>query len=344
MDLLEFDLDFEKPLMELAAQIRMMKKEGGELENPTKIQEALEELSARVQETYANLSTWEIVQVARHKTRPHTTDYINLIFDNFMELHGDRAFGDDAALIGGLATFDGETVIVLGHQKGSGPKDQQFRNFGMPHPEGYRKAYRLMQMAGKFKFPLICLIDTPGAFPGLADEERGQAEAIAANLALMARLPVPIIAVVIGEGGSGGALGISIADRLLMLAYSIYTVAAPEAAASILWRDNSFAPQAAEAMKISAREVLTTHIIDGIIAEPVGGAHRNPVLAASFLKDALRDHLAELKKFSLEELIEARYQKFRAIGCSGYRETSGPGDSPRNFRLHSIESTEQDNA
>ncbi|HET8843949.1 MAG TPA: carboxyl transferase domain-containing protein, partial [Ktedonobacteraceae bacterium] len=207
-----------------------------------------------------------------------------------------------------------ETVMVLGHQKGYGAKDQQFRNFGMPHPEGYRKAYRLMQMAGKFKFPIICLIDTPGAFPGLADEERGQAEAIASNLALMARLPVPIIAVVIGEGGSGGALGISVADRLLMLAHSVYTVAAPEAAASILWRDNTFAPQAAEAMRISAREVLATGIIDGLVAEPVGGAHRNPVLAASHLQIALKEHLAELKMYSPEQLIEKRYQKFRAIG------------------------------
>lgn len=344
MELLEYDLDFEKPLMELAEKIRLMRKEGGDLENPTKIQEALEELSSQVQETYANLSTWETVQVARHKDRPRTLDYINLIFDNFMELHGDRAFGDDAALIGGLATFNTETVVVLGHQKGYGPKDQQFRNFGMPHPEGYRKAYRLMQMAGKFKFPLICLIDTPGAFPGLADEERGQAEAIAANLALMARLPVPIIAVVIGEGGSGGALGISVADCLLMLTYSIYTVAAPEAAASILWRDNSFAPQAAEAMKISAREVLATRIIDGLVPEPVGGAHRNPVLAASFLKETLKEHLAHLKKFSLEELIEMRYQKFRAIGRFEHGDSSGLEHSLIHFRQRSIQSAKQENA
>lgn len=335
MELLEYDLEFEKPLMELAEKIRLMQKERGDLENPTKIQEALDELTARLQETYANLSTWQTVQVARHKARPHTTDYIKLIFDDFMELHGDRAFGDDAALIGGLATFDAQTVIVLGHQKGYGPKDQQFRNFGMPHPEGYRKAYRLMQMAGRFKFPLICLIDTPGAFPSLADEERGQAEAIAANLALMARLPVPIISVVIGEGGSGGALGISVADRLLMLAYSIYTVAAPEAAASILWRDNAFAPQAAEAMRISAREVLATRIIDGIVPEPVGGAHRNPVLAASFLKDSLKEHLAELKKSSFEELIEMRYQKFRAIGSFEQYGVSKRRGSLLHFKRHS---------
>lgn len=314
MNSMEYDLEFEQPLLDLAKEIRLMLQEGGELENPTRIQKAQEALYTQMQEIYTNLNAWQTVQVARHKDRPRATDYIRLAFDDFLELHGDRAFGDDPALIGGLATFNHETVVVLGHQKGYGAKDQQFRNFGMPHPEGYRKAYRLMQMAGKFKFPVICLIDTPGAFPGLADEERGQAEAIASNLALMARLPVPIIAVVIGEGGSGGALGISVADRLLMLAHSVYTVAAPEAAASILWRDNAFAHRAAEAMRISAREVLATRIIDGLVPEPVGGAHRNPLLAASHLQGALKEHLSDLKRYSAEQLIEMRYQKFRAIG------------------------------
>ncbi|HXR65364.1 MAG TPA: acetyl-CoA carboxylase carboxyltransferase subunit alpha [Ktedonobacteraceae bacterium] len=317
MDFAEYDLEFEQPLVELVEEIRLMQREGGEMENPTKIQETIEELHTRIQEIYSNLSAWQTVQVARHKDRPRAADYIRLVFDNFMELHGDRLFGDDPALIGGLATFDNETVIVLGHQKGYGAKDQQFRNFGMPHPEGYRKAYRLMQMAAKFKFPVISLIDTPGAFPGLADEERGQAEAIASNLALMARLPVPIIAVVIGEGGSGGALGIGVADRLLMLAHSVYTVAAPEAAASILWRDNTFAHRAAEAMRISAREVLATQIIDGLVPEPIGGAHRNAVLAARHLQTALKEHLSELKGYSPEQLIEMRYQKFRSIGPVG---------------------------
>lgn len=314
MDSLEYDLEFERPLMELAEKIRLMRLEGEGLDNAARIQEALEELHTQTQEMYANLSAWQTVLVARHRERPHAMDYVRLIFDNFTELHGDRAFGDDPALIGGLATFDKNTVLVLGHQKGSGARDQQFRNFGMPHPEGYRKAYRLMQMAGKFHFPVICLIDTPGAFPGLADEERGQAEAIASNLALMSRLPVPIIGVVIGEGGSGGALGISVADRLLMLAHSVYTVAAPEAAASILWRDNAFAYRAAEAMRISAREVLATRIIDGLIPEPVGGAHRNPVLAASHLQIALKEHLTDLLEYTSEELIALRYQKYRSIG------------------------------
>ena len=314
MEPLKCDLDFEQPLEELIERIRTLREEGGELENPGLIQEATEELHTRLQEIYANLTTWQTVQVARHKDRPRADDYLRLICDDFMELHGDRAFGDDPALIGGLATFDRQTVLFLAHQKGRGTKDQQFRNFGMPHPEGYRKAYRLMEMAGRFKFPVICLIDTPGAFPGLEDEERGQSEAIAANLALMARLPVPIIAVVIGEGGSGGALAISVADRLLMLEHSVYTVAAPEAAASILWRDSAFAPDAAEAMRITARELLTTGIIDDIIPEPVGGAHRAPMLVASHLQMALKEHLHTLQQYTPPKLLETRYQKFRTIG------------------------------
>lgn len=310
----EYDLEFEQPLAQLAKEIQVMRQEGGRLENPTRISEAEDALRTGMLELYDNLNAWQTVQVARHKQRPRTSDYLRLICDDFMELHGDRTFGDDPAIIGGLATFAGQTVLFLGHQKGTGASDQQFRNFGMPHPEGYRKAARLMQLAGRFKFPVISLIDTPGAFPALADEERGQAQAIAANLALMARLPVPIIAVVIGEGGSGGALGIGVADRLLMLEHSVYTVAAPEAAASILWRDTAFAPQAAEAMRISAREVLTTGIIDGLVPEPVGGAHRNPVLAATYLQTALKEHLYNLSQSSTEQLIETRYQKIRAIG------------------------------
>ncbi|HEY0754207.1 MAG TPA: acetyl-CoA carboxylase carboxyltransferase subunit alpha [Ktedonobacteraceae bacterium] len=313
----EYDLEFEQPLAEIAKEIEIMRQEGGDLENPALLQEKTTELHTRLQEIYANLSAWQTVQVARHKNRPRALDYLHLICENMLELHGDRLFGDDPALIGGLATFNGETVVFLAHQKGTDSKDQQQRNFGMPHPEGYRKAYRLMEMAGKFKFPVICLIDTPGAFPGLEDEERGQSRAIAANLMLMACLPVPILAVVIGEGGSGGALAISIADRLLMLEHSVYTVAAPEAAASILWRDNSFAAQAAEAMRISARELVETHIIDKLIPEPVGGAHRNPTLAASHLHAALKAHLQDLQSLTPQELIAKRYQKYRAIGHFG---------------------------
>jgi acetyl-CoA carboxylase carboxyl transferase subunit alpha len=313
MEFREYDLEFEQPLLELMEMICIMRQEGGAFENPQRIQKAIEELQTRTQELYANLSAWQTVQVVRHKDRPRTSDYIKLLFDDFLELHGDRTLGDDQAIIGGLATFYNRTVVVIGHQKGHGIQDQQQHSFGMAHPEGYRKAYRLMQMAGKFKFPIISLIDTPGAFPSLADEERGQARAIAANLALMARLPVPIIAVVIGEGGSGGALGIGVSDRLLMLEHSIYTVASPEAAAAILWRDSSFAPQAAEAMHIGAREILATKIIDGIIAEPLGGAHRNPALAATYLQTALKEHMGVLTHYSSEQLIEMRYQKFRTF-------------------------------
>lgn len=314
MEPIKCSLAFEEPLEELVEKIQVLRAEGGDLEHAGRIREATEELYARLQEIYANLTTWQTVQVARHKDRPHADDFLRLICDDFTELHGDRVFGDDPALIGGLATFDCQTVLFLAHQKGRGTRDQQFRNFGMPHPEGYRKAYRLMEMAGRFKFPVICLIDTPGAFPGLEDEERGQSEAIAANLSLMARLPVPILAVVIGEGGSGGALAISLADRLLMLRYSIYTVAAPEAAASILWRDSALAASAAEAMRISARDLLSTGIIDGIIPEPVGGAHRAPTLMASHLQAALKEHLHALKQLSPSALMAMRYQKFRAIG------------------------------
>lgn len=313
----EYDLGFEHPLKELVEEIRLLSLNSEKQENLLRIQEATEELQTRMQEIYSHLNAWQTLQVARHWRRPRASDYIHLLFDDFLELHGDRTFGDDKAIIGGIAEFQGQTVIVLGHQKGYGAKDQQFRNWGMPHPEGYRKAYRLMQMAAKFKFPVICLIDTPGAFPGLADEERGQAEAIASNLALMARLPVPIIAVVIGEGGSGGALGIGVADRLLMLEHSVYTVAAPEAAASILWHDKTLAPLAAEAMRISAREVFATQIIDDVVPEPPGGAHRDPVHAACYLRTALREHLWDLTQYSPEKLISMRYQKFRTIGPIG---------------------------
>ncbi|MDQ2902248.1 MAG: acetyl-CoA carboxylase carboxyltransferase subunit alpha [Chloroflexota bacterium] len=313
---MDYDLEFEQPLAQLAEEIRVLKEERGDLENPTHLQKALGTLADRTREIYAGLTSWQTVLVARHKNRPRSMDYIRLMCDDFLELHGDRVFGDDPALRVGLATFGGQTVMFICHDKGRGA-EQKLRNFGMPRPEGYRKAYRLMKMAEKFGFPLVCLIDTPGAFPSLEDEERGQSAAIASNLYLMSRLPVPIIAVVIGEGGSGGALGISVADRLLMLEHSVYTVAAPEAAASILWRDTSFAPHAADAMQISARELIRTQIIDGQIPEPLGGAHRDYMLAAKYLKDALQEHLHDLWQLSTTELLERRYQKFRAIGKFG---------------------------
>jgi len=314
-----YDLEFEKPLAELERKILGLQRKGDRLRHDEhlQLQEAERELRRRTEEIYNRLSAWQTVQVARHKDRPYSADYIHLICDDFFELHGDRAFGDDHAIITGPATLDGQTVMLVCHQKGRDTKEKQFRNLGMPHPEGYRKAGRIMEQAEKFGYPVICLIDTPAAFPGLGDEERGQAEAIASNLYSMSRLRVPIIAVVIGEGGSGGALAISIADRILMLQYSIYTVAPPEAAANILWRDTAFAPQAAEAMRISARELKEINLVDELISEPLGGAHRDHRAAADNLKAALLKQLADLQALPVDELVEKRYQKFRNIGKFG---------------------------
>ncbi|HAE82400.1 MAG TPA: acetyl-CoA carboxylase carboxyl transferase subunit alpha [Ktedonobacter sp.] len=314
-----YDLEFEKPLAELERKILGLQRKGDRLRNDEhlQLQEAERELRRRTEEIYNRLSAWQTVQVARHKDRPYSADYIHLMCDDFFELHGDRAFGDDHAIMTGPATLDGQTVMLVCHQKGRDTKEKQFRNLGMPHPEGYRKAGRIMEQAEKFGYPVICLIDTPAAFPGLGDEERGQAEAIASNLYSMSRLRVPIIAVVIGEGGSGGALAISIADRILMLQYSIYTVAPPEAAANILWRDTAFAPQAAEAMRISARELKEINLVDELISEPLGGAHRDHRAAADNLKAALLKQLADLQALPVDELVEKRYQKFRNIGKFG---------------------------
>jgi acetyl-CoA carboxylase carboxyl transferase subunit alpha len=318
-----YDLEFEKPLAELERKIINLQRKGDRLrpDEHKQLQEAERDLRHRTEEIYSKLTAWQTVQVARHKDRPYAADYIRLMCDDFFELHGDRAFGEDHAIMAGPAKLDGETVMLVCHQKGRDTKERQFRNFGMSHPEGYRKAGRLMEQAEKFGFPVICLTDTPAAFPGLGDEERGQAQAIASNLYLMSRLRVPIIAVVTGEGGSGGALAISVADRILMLEYSIYSVAPPEAAASILWRDTAFAPQAAEAMRISARELKALDLIDELIPEPLGGAHHNYRSTAVNLKAALLKHLNELKQLSIEELLGQRYEKFRSIGQFGRVET-----------------------
>jgi len=314
-----YDLEFEKPLAELEKKIIALQRKGERLkpDEYKQLREAEHDLRRRTEEIYKNLSSWETVQVARHKDRPYSADYIHLTCEDFFELHGDRSFSDDHAILAGPAKLEDEHVMLICHQKGRDMKEKQFHNLGMPHPEGYRKAGRLMQQAEKFALPIICLIDTPGAFPGLADEERGQSEAIASNMYLMSRLQVPIIAVVIGEGGSGGALAISIADRILMLEYSIYTVAMPEASASIMWRDKVYAPQAAEAMRISAKELKALELIDEMIPEPLGGAHHNYHLAADNLKGALLRNLGELKKLPVDELLEMRYQKFRNIGEFG---------------------------
>jgi acetyl-CoA carboxylase carboxyl transferase subunit alpha len=315
-----YDLEFEKPLAELEKKIHSLERKGEHLKPDEHIQlhKAEQELQQRTEEIYKHLTEWQTVQVARHKDRPYAADYIRLMCDDFFELHGDRSYADDHAIMAGPAKLDGNIVILICHQKGRDMKEKQFHNFGLPHPEGYRKSARVMQQAEKFGYPLICLVDTSGASPAMPDEERGQAEAVAYNLYLMSRLRVPIIAAVIGEGGSGGALAISVADRILMLEHSIYTVASPEAAASILWRDNSFAPQAAEAMRISARELKALDLVDELVPEPLGGAHRNHRVAADNLKAALLKHLAELKQLPVDELLEKRYQKFRAIGKFGY--------------------------
>lgn len=314
-----YDLEFEKPLAELEKKITGLQRKGERLkpDEHIQLQEAERELRHRTEEIYKKLSAWQTVQVARHKERPYAADYIRLMCADFFELHGDRAFGDDHAIITGLATLESKTVMLVCHQKGRDMKENQLRNFGMPHPEGYRKAARVMQQAEKFGFSVICLIDTPAAYPGLGDEERGQAEAIATNLYLMARLRIPTLAVVTGEGGSGGALAISVADRLLMLEHSIYSVAPPEAAASILWRDKVFAPQAAEAMRISARELKALNLVDELIPESLGGAHHDHATTANNLKAALTRNLEELQKIPLDELVERRYQKYRNIGKFG---------------------------
>ncbi len=314
-----YDLEFEKPLAELERKIVALQRKGDRLKSDElkQLHDAERDLRRRTEEIYNNLTSWETVQVARHKDRPYSNDYLHLMCDDFFELHGDRSFSDDHAIMAGVARLDGQTIMFVCHQKGRDMKEKQFRNMGMPHPEGYRKASRLMLQAEKFGFPIITLIDTPGAFLALGDEERGQSEAIAANLYLMARLRVPIIAVVIGEGGSGGALAISVADRILMLEHSIYTVAMPEASASILWRDNKYAPQAAEAMRISAKELKSLNLVDELIPEPLGGAHHNYRLTADNLKAALLKHLEQLKPLPIDELLELRYQKFRNIGVFG---------------------------
>ncbi len=296
-----YDLEFEKPLAELEKKIVALQRKGDRLKHDEhkQLEEEERELHRHTEEIYKNLSSWETVQVARHKDRPYSADYIHLICEDFFELHGDRSFSDDHAIIAGPAKLGNEHIMLICHQKGRDMKEKQFRNLGMPHPEGYRKAGRLMQQAEKFGFPIISLIDTPGAFPGLADEERGQSEAIAANLYLMSHLRVPIIATVIGEGGSGGALAISIADRILMLEHSIYTVAMPEASA------------------FSAKELKALDLIDELIPEPLGGAHHNYRLTADNLKAALLKHLYELKPLPVDELLERRYEKYRSIGKFG---------------------------
>src|SRR5262249_41338789 len=263
---------------------------------------------------YTRLTAWQRAQIARHPRRPRTLDLVGMLFEDWVELHGDRLYGDDRAVVGGLARFEGAPVVVIGHQKGRDTRENIARNFGMPHPEGYRKALRLMQLAAKFRVPVVTFIDTPGAYPGLGAEERGQAGAIARNLYEMASLPTAILSVVTGEGGSGGALAVAVGNRVLMLEYAIYSVISPEGCAAILWGDAQKAPDAAGLMRVTAPDLLRLGVIDAIVPEPIGGAHRDWEAAASSLRAALRDQLAELRKKSARQLVEERYARFRRIG------------------------------
>ena len=306
------ELEFEKPILELENRIAELRTaEDPARDEITRLEERLARLQQRI---YGSLTAWQRTQIARHPKRPHTLDLVPLLLEDWVELHGDRVFGDDKAIVGGLARFDGEPVVVIGHQKGRDTRENIARNFGMPHPEGYRKALRLMRLAAKFGKPILAFIDTPGAYPGLGAEERGQAEAIARNLREMAGLPVPVICVVTGEGGSGGALAIGVGNRVLMLEYAIYSVISPEGCAAILWGDAAKASEAAELMRVTAPDLLKLGVIDGIVPEPVGGAHRNWDATAANLRAALREQLWQLKSKSESELIEERQEKFRRIG------------------------------
>ena len=309
-------MSFEEPIIKLHEKIEELKSiaQSADVDMSNEIETLENRLHQLEEKIYSNMEPWDRVQVARHAERPTTLDYIKELFTDFIELHGDRYFGDDQAIVGGIASFEGEPITVIGHQRGKATKENIRRNFGMPHPEGYRKALRLMTQAEKFKRPIICCIDTKGAYPGKAAEERGQSEAIAKNLFEMAGLQVPIISIVIGEGGSGGALGLGVSNRIFMLENSTYSVISPEGAASILWKDATLAKQAAEAMKITARDLKDMNIIDDIIPEVAGGAHRNVKEQASSIKKCISNTLTDLTRLSADELIEDRYNKYRTIG------------------------------
>ncbi|HQN41400.1 MAG TPA: acetyl-CoA carboxylase carboxyltransferase subunit alpha [Pseudomonadales bacterium] len=309
-------LDFEQPIAELRAKIEELRMVGSDNElNISDEIAKLEEKSRKLTESiFGNLSAWQIVQISRHPLRPYALDYINRIFDEFDELHGDRHFRDDPSIIGGLARLDGEPVMVIAHEKGRGTKEKILRNFGMPQPEGYRKACRLMELAERFSIPIITLIDTPGAYPGIESEERGQSEAIARNLAVMSRLRTPILATVIGEGGSGGALALGVCDHLMMLQYATYSVISPEGCSTILWKSNEKAAEAAELMAMIAPRLKELGLVDQVIPEPLGGAHRDYDATAAAMKHALIERLAEFKRHSAEELVERRYRRYLSYG------------------------------
>ncbi|MEL6986784.1 MAG: acetyl-CoA carboxylase carboxyltransferase subunit alpha [Bacteroidota bacterium] len=309
-------LEFEKPLESLFEQLEKIKQVGeqGDIDVTASVAELENKIKAKQKEIYSNLTGWQKVQLSRHPERPYTLYYIEQICKKFVELHGDRTFADDKAIVGGIARINGDSVVILGHQKGVNTKMRQYRNFGMANPEGYRKALRLMKMAERFNYPVICLIDTPGAFPGIEAEERGQAEAIARNLFEMAKLTVPILCYVIGEGASGGAIGIGLGDRVFMMENTWYSVISPESCSSILWRSWDYKEQAAEALKLTADHMLGFGLIDGIIKEPLGGAHTNPELMAKNLKKHIKAQLAELKEIPSKKLITQRVNKYSKMG------------------------------
>jgi len=314
-------LDFEKPLEELESKIEELKRlsDGQELDISAELKKLEKKTRDLRSEIFSSLTPWQRTLIARHPERPHTLDYINMMVEDFVELHGDRRFGDDPAIVGGIGKIGGISMVIIGHQKGRSTKERIYRNFGQPNPEGYRKALRLMKLAERFKRPVVTLIDTPGAYPGIGAEERGQAEAIATNLMEMARLKTPIISIVIGEGGSGGALGLSVADRLVMLENSVYSVISPEGCAAILWRKSGELnpddfSRAAEALKLTAADLKSFKIIDDIIAEPLGGAHREPDAVAKKITEYILKTLEILNGKPLSKLVEERYKKIKKIG------------------------------
>src|SRR3954471_5497047 len=322
-------LDFEKPIVELQAKLEELRKHPETHSLGISFEEEVAQIEKKLEETkrqiFSNLSAWDRIKIARHSKRPFTLDYLNSAFTDFTELHGDRLYAEDRAMVGGFARLGGHKVVVIGTQKGRDTKENILRNFGSAHPEGYRKALRLMKMADKFRLPIITLIDTAGAYPGIGAEERHIAEAIAVNLREMMLFEVPIIATVIGEGGSGGALGIGVADRVLILENAYYSVISPEGCAAILWKDRAAAPKAAEALKITARHLLELKLVDDVVREPLGGAHTDGDATAATLRDTLLKHLDQLKKISPEERLKMRYKKFRVLGHFGEKASNGNG-------------------
>ncbi|MFD0939684.1 acetyl-CoA carboxylase carboxyltransferase subunit alpha [Pedobacter boryungensis] len=316
MEQIKTSFDFEKPLADLMQQIEKVKQvaDKTKVDMSATLAELDEKVDATSKKLYNNLTGWQKVQMSRHAERPQTLDYISMICDDFIEMHGDRTVKDDKAIIGGFATIDGQTVMIIGHQKGKNTKERQYRNFGMANPEGYRKALRLMRLAEKFNKPVISFIDTMGAYPGLEAEERGQGEAIARNLLEMSVLKVPILCFVVGEGASGGALGIGIGDKVYMLEHTWYSVISPESCSSILWRSWDFKEKAAECLKLTSDDMYKNQLIDGVVKEPLGGAHQNPELMAQTLKGQIVKDLEELKKVNADKLIETRIEKFCSMG------------------------------